>query len=234
MKANCRISTGIDYNFMKSRYADYFNHDEDASSYDSDVKNEIHPIRTGYDSALKWIGQSVKHCNNILDLGTGTGNTILVLPETAHIASVDISKKMIEIAKRKLVDRSVDYIISDLLEYIDNAPADHFDGIVSSYAIHHLTDDEKEYIFKKMYKLIHDQGIIVVVDLMYENDEELKNIIMKYTNTHSDVIEGINDEFFWNIEKTMKEFRNIGYTTVTKQFSNLSWGLLLKKNKRGI
>lgn len=45
---------------MRSQYADYYNHDEDAPLYDQDVADETHPIRAGYTAALAWVIESVQ------------------------------------------------------------------------------------------------------------------------------------------------------------------------------
>lgn len=42
---------------MKSRHAEYFNHDGDAPGYDRDVTNEDDPIRTGYNAVLDWVAE---------------------------------------------------------------------------------------------------------------------------------------------------------------------------------
>jgi hypothetical protein len=44
---------------LRSRYADYFNHDADAADYDVDVTREEHPIRTGYSQVLEHVGRCV-------------------------------------------------------------------------------------------------------------------------------------------------------------------------------
>lgn len=45
--------------------------------------------------------------------------------------------------------------------------------IVSSYVIHHLVDEEKEILLKELYRILTNRGIIVIVDLMYENEEKI-------------------------------------------------------------
>src|SRR5208283_3492628 len=127
---------------MRSKNADLFNHDNQADDYDDDVINESHPIRAGYRKALSWLGALVPPGSCVLDLGSGTGNTILALPADCRVTAVDISNKMLDIAKSKLISRDVKYVKADILEFFELQPAHSYDVIVSSYAIHHLTDTE--------------------------------------------------------------------------------------------
>ena len=83
---------------MRSKFADYFNHDEDATEYDQEVSREDDPIRTGYQSLLSWVGKQVLPGSTVLDLGSGTGNTISSLPTDCRVTAVDVSVRMIEIA----------------------------------------------------------------------------------------------------------------------------------------
>jgi SAM-dependent methyltransferase len=62
---------------MNSVHADEFNHDPYASRYDADVSQEDNPIRAGYGAVHTWLGQMVAEDTAVLDLGCGTGNTIL-------------------------------------------------------------------------------------------------------------------------------------------------------------
>jgi hypothetical protein len=54
---------------MRSKYADYFNHDADAAGYDQDVQNERDPIRAGYRAVLRWVADKVKPHSRVPDLG---------------------------------------------------------------------------------------------------------------------------------------------------------------------
>jgi SAM-dependent methyltransferase len=62
---------------MNSVHADEFNHNPYASRYDADVRQEDNPIRAGYSAVQAWLGQMVAEDTAVLDLGCGTGNTIL-------------------------------------------------------------------------------------------------------------------------------------------------------------
>ncbi|KHO60894.1 SAM-dependent methyltransferase, partial [Thermoanaerobacter sp. YS13] len=48
-----------------------------------------------------------------------------------------------------------------------------FDYIISSYAIHHLTDDEKVELITKLLKNLKDNGAIIFGDVAFRNTEEM-------------------------------------------------------------
>ena len=217
---------------MRSEYADYFNHDEDAEGYDLEVTQEDDPIRTGYASMVAWIGGRVGSKARVLDLGSGTGNTILALPPGCNVTAVDISIRMTEIAKGKLRDRKVTFVLNDILQYVDSAPIHQFDFIVSSYALHHLTPDERERLFSRALAGTTADVHIVIGDLMYKNDSDRKRIIRKHRRTRPDLATIMEDEFFWNIELTNEVFARLGWEASWKGFSDLSWTVELARARR--
>jgi putative AdoMet-dependent methyltransferase len=214
---------------MRSVFADAYNHDTYAGTYDKNVADESNPIRKGYRAALDWIGTVVGHCSLILDLGTGTGNTIAVLPTNAKVVAVDVSKNMLQIAQKKLAGRDIEYIQSDILEYMETPSRRCFDGIVSSYAIHHLTEPEKAWLLSRTKELLLAGCKAVFVDLMYEDAGHRQALIEQYRQENADVAESIEEEIFWDIQKTRRLLEVLGFGYSMKRFSELSWGIMLTK-----
>jgi putative AdoMet-dependent methyltransferase len=217
---------------MRSKFADSFNHDEDADGYDQDVTNDSDPIREGYAEALKWLGAEVFPASHVLDLGTGTGNTIAVLPVDCHVVAVDVSRKMLALAGKKLGAWSVQFVQSDILEVFDNQRLPEFDAIVSSYAIHHLIDQEKEYLFSQIRAFLRPDGKAVFVDLMYQNPAERERLIDKFRGSSPAVVDAFQEEFLWNIELAIQQLGGCGFQTRLRQFSDLSWGIVAEPLKR--
>jgi putative AdoMet-dependent methyltransferase len=180
---------------VKSSHADRFNHDPFYASYDNSILDESHPIRTGYREALGWIGSNIASGSNVLDLGSGTGNSIVCLPLDCYITAVDVSMKMQDVARTKLVSRKVEYVVSDMLPFLHNCPAGVYDAVVSSYAIHHLTTDEKHQLFSLVYRVLKPKGRAVFVDLMFQNTAEHQALSQKY-QSNREIIESFEDEFY--------------------------------------
>jgi len=219
---------------MRSQYAETFNHDNWADSYDNEVINKSDPIRDGYRRALDWLGSKVPQVSSVLDLGSGTGNAILVLPEDCYITAVDISSRMLAVAKSKLTSRKVRYVIADILEFFESQPFQNYNVIVSAYAIHHLTDSEKESLFYYIRSAIKPGGRAVFVDLMFQNKRERRILMEKYRNTFPDVYQSIEEEFFWDVDLAIKKLIDLDFRVSTTRFSELSFGIFLQSTANSV
>lgn len=104
--------------------------------------------------------------NRIVDLGCGTGNLsegiLLKYPESQLVA-VDLSTSiLVEAAKRLEKYPNIEYCNEDF-NRLDFEPGS-IDLIVSSIALHHLTDPEKEKLLKKIYTWLSPKGILIFGD----------------------------------------------------------------------
>lgn len=84
----------------------------------------------------------------LMDIGTGTGLfSAMVLRKypLAHIELIDISNEMLQMSKQRLAAypnvRTTKININDI--HLAN---NQYDVVISSLAIHHLTDEEKKHI----------------------------------------------------------------------------------------
>lgn len=213
---------------MRSQFADKFNHDEDALKYDENVLDETDPIRAGYDELLNWADSEAATNNSsvVLDLGSGTGNLLLRLKQFKELFCVDISKEMLRIAQDKLASRdSIVWVEEDILEFLCKSRKT-FDVIVSTYAIHHLTEAEKELLFREIERFLNPKGKAVFGDLMFENENKREQFVENCLCTGREkLVEEIEDEFFWNVEATTKALQDLGFQVTIRQFSELSWGI---------
>ena len=213
---------------MKSKHVETFNHDPWAEGYDADVLNEADPIRAGYEALLTWVAQYVpeKEKLRVADLGSGTGNLTVRLPTTARITAVDTSVKMMNIAQTKLVRHSVSYVEEDILAWL-TAGNDPFDAFVSTYALHHLTTDEKVTALEAMTARLNPGGSIAIGDLMFASTRDREAILAQFTESgQSELVEDIIDEFFWDLEEDCRLLKAGGGTFTHRRFSTLSHGFV--------
>jgi len=101
----------------------------------------------------------------VLDLGCGTGNlTLQVLRQfpDARIDAVDISGEMIRIAESRTGVGRVSFVKEDFrcLTF----PPESYDLVVSSIAIHHLDDADKERLVAKVGSWLRPGGIFTFCD----------------------------------------------------------------------
>jgi putative AdoMet-dependent methyltransferase len=219
---------------MRSKHVDRFNHDQGASSYDEDVCDEENPIRAGYEILLAW---AADHCTKdegaeaeILELGSGTGNLTVRLRAYKRLVCVDTSERMLARAREKLKGRSgIEFVRDDLLGFFETNTAE-FDFIVSTYAVHHLEQDEKEVLLKEVAQALGPGGVAVFGDLMFADDPGKKELLTRYrAEGKTGLVEEIEDEFFWSVARSIETAEGLGFTAETVRFSDLSWGLLFSR-----
>lgn len=208
---------------MKSKFAQKYNHDPIANDYDDNVQNENNPIRKGYSNLMKWIKKKTEKSNVLIDLGCWTGNTSSQIKSDNKIYCVDISQNMLDIAKNKFKNnKNIFFIKNDLLGFFDNLKNDNqVDTIISTYAIHHLTQKEKHILFEKIFYFLPKGWKVIFGDLMFKNKEYEKQMKNKYPN----LVEDFNDELYWYIDDESKKLEFLGFKVEIKRFSDLSWGI---------
>jgi putative AdoMet-dependent methyltransferase len=211
---------------MRSRFADTFNHDADAAGYDTDVSNEVDPIRAGYAELLQWSARSaqITRQHDVLELGAGTGNLTQLLLPARRIVAVDVSQAMLSIARTKVAG-PIEWQRDDLLEWFDRRDA-RFDRIVSTYAIHHLLPDEKLTLFKRIRDAAAPRARVVFGDLMFESAQRRTEALKRYRGPWPDVADAIEQEFFWLVDESIEALERLGFDVSTCRFSDLSWGIL--------
>jgi tRNA (cmo5U34)-methyltransferase len=102
----------------------------------------------------------------ILDLGTGTGETlarVLPLHPAARVIGVDESKGMLGVARDELADYDVTLLVADLLDTLPSGP---FDLVVSALAVHHLDGPGKATLFARVADVLRPGGRFVLGDVV--------------------------------------------------------------------
>jgi tRNA (cmo5U34)-methyltransferase len=107
---------------------------------------------------------------SILDLGTGTGETLArVLPRhpSARVIGVDESDGMLEVARHRLEDYDVTLLVADLA---DELPPGPFDLVVSALAVHHLDGPGKATLFGRVAAVLRPGGRFILADVILPDD----------------------------------------------------------------
>jgi ubiquinone/menaquinone biosynthesis C-methylase UbiE len=208
---------------MRSRHVDQFNHDTQVDGYDDDVTDESNPVRNGYAATLDWVIEraAVGRDDIVVDLGTGTGNLAARLGPHCRLVCVDVSNGMLAVARTKL-PAATEYVVADLLEFLDGAPA--CDVVMSTYAIHHLTADEKIALLDGLFVRLRPGGRIAIGDLMVADRGSVAGL--REALAHADVEEMFADEFPWFVDDGRRFLEALGFDGVgAEQTGVLSWGL---------
>lgn len=155
--------------------------DEYDNSVDRSQEAGEYPF-AGYQEVLDGIYKTIlkKEKGRILDIGFGTGTLTKRLYDDGYeIYGIDFSEKMIEIAEEKMPEaRLICYDFTKGLP--EELMLQQFDFIICTYAIHHLTEQEKAAFITQLLKCLNFGGEILIGDVAFETREELMKCKEKY------------------------------------------------------
>ena len=107
---------------------------------------------------------------SVLDLGTGTGETLLRVLHRhpgAGAVGIDESEGMLGVATSRLKGRGVQLRVADLAEPLPPGP---FDLVVSALAVHHLDGPAKAALFIRVAGVLRPGGRFVLGDVIVPLD----------------------------------------------------------------
>jgi len=142
--------------------------DEKAPAYDDDQTEEY---RACADLVVDHAGPESDDV--VLDLGTGTGAIALALaPAAGRVLGRDISDGMLDEARAKAADQGLETVSFGEGRFrAPNLPADlAVDVVVSNFAMHHLSDEEKRTAIQKIAALEPARFVLGDVMLFGEAD----------------------------------------------------------------
>jgi tRNA (cmo5U34)-methyltransferase len=106
----------------------------------------------------------------VLDLGTGTGETlaaVLARHRGARAVGIDKSAGMLDEARRRLVALPVELVVGDLADRLPQGP---FDLVISALAVHHLDGPAKAGLFRRVAAVLRPGGRFVLGDVVVPSD----------------------------------------------------------------
>lgn len=146
--------------------------------YDAGVKqaddNNEYPF-AGYTALMNSLYATImaQPSQKVLDIGFGTGLLASKLYDHGHrITGIDFSPEMIAIAREKMPAATLlqwDFT-KGLPPYLEGQA---FADIVSTYALHHLTDEQKVPFILSLLPLLNPNGTLFIGDVAFLTREEL-------------------------------------------------------------
>ena len=188
-----------------------------AGDYDKTVgitdENDLYPF-AGYRDLMSTVYSMImsKQPVTVLDIGIGTGVLAFKLYENGvKITGIDFSSEMLNITRKKMPEASlINY------DFTKGLPPEllnkKFDLIVSTYALHHMTDNEKATFIPSLFELLNDDGPIIIGDVSFQNREELENCKAKYSDDWDD------DEFYFvftELSKSLSDKCSMSYHQIS-------------------
>ena len=157
----------------------------------------------------------------VLDIGAGTGNLSgKFLEKRLTVTAIDPSGKMREICINKYPELEV--LPGNFLDI--PLPPQSIDIIVSSYAFHHLTEEEKTISVSLMRDILQPGGRIVIADLMFKNQREKERIRQNLRNSgQSETVEELDEEYPAYFENLEKVFQGEGFSFHGEQLTESVW-----------
>jgi ubiquinone/menaquinone biosynthesis C-methylase UbiE len=107
--------------------------------------------------------------DQVVDLGCGTGQLSLPLAERgARVLAVDVSPAMVKRLDEKARNRAIVNLecLAAPIESL-SLPPGSVDLIVTSYALHHLRDADKDRLVTAAYHWLQPGGSLIVADMMF-------------------------------------------------------------------
>ena len=136
-----------------------------AAEYDANRRKFIPCFDDFYQSTTELLAGNLPAPQRVLDLGAGTGLLAYFWYQhfpAAEYLLVDIADEVLKVARQRFAGlANVSY---QILDYAEALPVQHFDVIISALSIHHLTDEEKERLFSRIYAKLPSGGLFVNYD----------------------------------------------------------------------
>lgn len=150
-----------------------------ADGYDESVRladeNDAYPF-AGYATILKEIYGRVcaSGAKAVLDIGFGTGTLAGQLyQQGCDVFGQDFSSRMIQLAQGKM-PRAKLYQGDFSLGLVQELKQQRYDAIIATYALHHLTDEQKVAFLQELLPLLQDNGCIYVGDVAFATRAQLE------------------------------------------------------------
>jgi tRNA (cmo5U34)-methyltransferase len=214
---------------------------ETVEYYDSWIRKAVPGYVDLFAAANELIPFAADEPLDVLDLGAGTGlfaSQVLEKFPLGRFVLWDLAGRMLDVARQRFRDRPEQfrYVVDD---YRNLRDAGSFDLVVSSLSIHHLEDDEKRELFRRIHDILQDRGVFINIDLVrgptpvleefycknwFEkmrrggaSEEEIRAGIERRHAFDRDAL--LDDQLLW--------LREAGFTDVDCVYRNFKMGLFL-------
>ncbi|WP_243290639.1 class I SAM-dependent methyltransferase [Bacillus sp. FJAT-47783] len=206
---------------MGREFIDLF--DEWANHYDTTVEGydeEYKDVFLHYENILQEVVN--QSGDVVLEFGCGTGNlTQKLIQAHKKVYSIEPSEMMRKKAKDKLANNAT-IEDGDFLTF--PIPNQQVDTIVSTYAFHHLTDEEKEKAIGIYGSLLQNGGKIVFADTAFIDQQAKEDMIHEAKQKgYMRLAEDLQTEYYTTHKVLQTIFRKHGFTITFTQMNAFVW-----------
>ena len=208
--------------------------DDWVDDYDDTVTHNSGEYKEVYQNYTEILNETVKHISKykgatVADIGSGTGNLTSAAYNIGYnVIGVEPNNKIKQIAKNKYPD--INFISGTFLSL--PIEENSLDAIITSYAFHLLSKDEKDKSIKIFKEKLKSQGSIVITDIIFESEESKNNLIddaieKNYTNLAHD----LNINPYSTIDELTNIFENNNFSVSFQQMNKFTWIVTAKLNE---
>ncbi|WP_158290428.1 MerR family transcriptional regulator [Halobacillus salinus] len=197
----------------RQAWTDRWSFDQQAVTYNVDLKKEGYAfnVHEGYDEALERAYQLIDASvgETGVDIGIGTGNLgSRFLEKGSRIIGIDQSDEMLAICKSHYPEIDTRHGHFLRLPVMDHSA----DFITTSYALHHVEEQDKILALEEMNRILKPFGRLVIADLMFDDDEERARVLQAFKNQgNENAIEAIEDEYYADRSRLVSNLENLGF-----------------------
>lgn len=213
---------------MGREFLDWF--EQWADSYDTEVSGDNKEYREVFRNYNKILEQVAEHSfGTVMEFGVGTGNlTEKLMQRGLKVIGIEPSEAM----RKKTLEKIPNLLIydGDFLEFPHQE--EPINTIVSTYAFHHLTDDEKLLAIQKYSQLLTKGSKIVFADTVFENEEARQQILLEAEQLgYHNLLNDLKTEYYTLIPKIRTIFESCDLKVEFKRYNQFVWIIeAIKKN----
>ena len=156
----------------------------------------------------------------VLDLGVGTGlelDGIWAKDPTVPVTGVDMSKAMLEKLAQKHSGKNLTVVCGDYFRY--DMGENKWDTVISFESFHHFLHDEKQDLYRKVFRGLKPGGTLLLGDYIACCDEEEELLRDAYLQKRTQFAVPDGQFIHFDIPMTLEHETAIlfdaGFTTVT-------------------
>ena len=176
-----------------------------AAWYDERRRRLVPPFDAFYGAAVDGLLLARRPLRRVLDLGAGTGvlsSRVADAYPRAHLVVLDGAQPMLDRAAERLGDRAT----TCLADLRDPLPGGPFDAVVSALAIHHLRDDDKRELFRRVKDRLEPGGVFINAEIVLAPTQMLAEADAKWHRDAASALGTTNREWA-DAEELMKHDR---------------------------
>ncbi len=149
----------------------------------------------------------------ILDLGCGNGHLLALALEHCPDATgvgLDLSEPMLEQSGRRFTTDRVSLVRHNMDEPLPELGS--FDVVVSSFAIHHCTDERKRELYAEIYQRLTAEGVFANLEHVASPNERIHERFVQAMGMTPDDEDPSNK--LLDVETQLRWLREIGFVDV--------------------